>query len=226
MKNQNTQLTPVRAPCRVPLHVEFKKGQVDSETCISEAHHLDMLKPIECAEDNDCVHGAAGGSLLACSSRRGPLEARKSDPGRSVLVGGGSLQSPDQSNNLLRDNDSASRSHSDQSVGDETSVASTESLSESGSSRSILSQSSVRDGKELSEPRDAQPTKRVAFTKVLVTQINYRPKTTAEEWCKLYYTCHEIQRMWDESKAECGNCDGTTIEIEFLISNHDDDESG
>ena len=34
----------------------------------------------------------------------------------------------------------------------------------------------------------------VRFSKTLVSEVNYRPRTTSEEWPTLFYSCHEIQR--------------------------------
>mmetsp|Transcript_20978 Transcript_20978/g.42306 ORF Transcript_20978/g.42306 Transcript_20978/m.42306 type:complete len:203 (-) Transcript_20978:17-625(-) len=49
---------------------------------------------------------------------------------------------------------------------------------------------------------ETQQPKRVRFSDTLVSDVHYRPRTTAEEWANLFYTCHEIQIFWDESVAE------------------------
>eukprot|EP00566_Odontella_aurita_P026548 CAMPEP_0113576922 /NCGR_PEP_ID=MMETSP0015_2-20120614/28580_1 /TAXON_ID=2838 /ORGANISM="Odontella" /LENGTH=172 /DNA_ID=CAMNT_0000480441 /DNA_START=227 /DNA_END=742 /DNA_ORIENTATION=+ /assembly_acc=CAM_ASM_000160 len=155
------------------------------------------FEPIVCVEDDDCVIRSQSG-VFACptapafpkssSQQFSPGPSRinwpKADKGcAAVIVAAGDADLP------LSDGHAGGRSSG--------------MLFEGGISYTEQSSRNEKTSSTLGGNQD-WTNKKVSFSDSLVSQVNYRPKTTEEEWSKLYYTAHEIQKMWDESRAENG----------------------
>mmetsp|Transcript_6185 Transcript_6185/g.10581 ORF Transcript_6185/g.10581 Transcript_6185/m.10581 type:complete len:261 (-) Transcript_6185:83-865(-) len=206
-----------------PLHLQLGL-KMENPLALGTAHCTGAtgdgpFTPIVCFENEGddvglqsdtftCHQGCERGDpSQACSSTRG--ERRRHDDwleagGGSTFVGADFADFP-----VL--------SRSEEETGDGAGVDLTEDISVWCSSGSESSSSLLFDD----QPRNLRTRKRVSFAENMVSEVNYRPKTTPEEWPKLYYTAHEIQRMWDESRAESEQVEGST-ELDSFIGEEEE----